>query len=301
MTRHDPHLNLGWLTHSFAPISLEDLNAKAEMLSRIDNKYVVKANELQRAIPELEKEFDVLDINQQRAFTYDTRYFDDAQRSAYYEHHQGLRKGFKVRIRRYVDTDLCFLEVKVKGKRGMTEKYRLPYDVSQIEDLTDDARNFARETYSNQYGKPFRYDLRRVLDIRYKRVTLVAKTGGERMTIDTDLQFRSAGKFLNVGSDVFIVETKSQLGRGYADRCLRRVNVRLTKRCSKYCIGMATLGEVTRYNRFIPAMKKLDVSGVKSARPADKSTSLRDLFPQSPDFSPTPTPTFSSKSQTLGR
>ena len=294
MTRHDPHLNLSWLTHSFSPISLEDLNAKAEMLSRIDNKYVVKAHELRKAIPELEKEFDVLDINQQRAFTYDTRYFDDAHRSAYYEHHQGLRKGFKVRIRRYVDAKLCFLEVKVKGKRGMTEKFRLPYDVSEIGHLTEEACEFARETYSNQYGKPFRYDLRRVLDVRYKRITLVAKSGGERMTIDTDLQFWSAGRSLSVGSDVFIVETKSQLGRGYADKCLRGVNVRLTKRCSKYCIGMATLGEVTRFNRFIPAMKKLDVSGVKS-------TSLRDLLPNCPDVSLTSTQTFASNSQTVGR
>ena len=33
--------SLGWLLQSFDPISLEGLNEKAEMLSRIDNKYVV--------------------------------------------------------------------------------------------------------------------------------------------------------------------------------------------------------------------------------------------------------------------
>lgn len=264
MTQHDLNLNLKWLTDEFAPITLAELNSKSAMLSRIDNKYVVQAEELKLALPELAKKFDVLDIEKQRAFTYDTRYFDDAERSAYYEHHQGLRKGFKVRIRRYADAGLCFLEVKVKGKRGMTEKFRLPYDPKEISKLSQSAKDFACETYSRQYGKPFCYDLRRVLDIRYKRITLVAKTGGERMTVDTELQFWSDEKYHNVGSGIFIVETKSKLGRGNADKCLRHAKVRLTKRCSKYCIGMATLGQVSRFNRFLPAMKKLNLSGTRA-------------------------------------
>jgi len=265
LTKHDPHQNLRWLTHEFSSISLEELNGKAEMLSRIDNKYVVQARELKAALPELAQKFDVLEIERKRAFTYDTRYFDDAGRSAYYEHHQGLRKGFKVRIRRYADAGLCFLEVKVKGQRGMTEKYRLPHDPDDIARLSEPARVFARETYARQYGKPFRYDLHRVLDIRYKRITLVAKSGGERMTVDTDLQFWSGDKSCNVGTGVFIVETKSRLGRGDGDKCLRRANVRLTKRCSKYCIGMATMGQVTRFNRFLPAMRKLNLQGIRAA------------------------------------
>ena len=261
MNMYDPDLNLGWLVHSFAPVTLDQLNAKAEMLSRIDNKYVIRRDALHRVIPDLVRYFDVLDIKRKRAFTYDTRYFDDPQRSAYYEHHQGLRKGFKVRIRRYVDAGLCFLEVKVKGKRGMTVKHRKEQDAHRIETLSDEAYHFARSTYTGHYGKPFEYDLKRVLDIRYKRITLVARDGGERMTIDTDLQFWTGGKHLSVGTDVFIVETKSKLGRGYADKCLRQVQARPTKRCSKYCVGMAVMGEVTRYNRFLPTMKKLGLVG----------------------------------------
>ncbi len=261
MNMYDPDLNLDWLVHSFAPVTLDQLNAKAEMLSRIDNKYVIRRDALHRVIPDLVRYFDVLDIKRKRAFTYDTRYFDDPQRSAYYEHHQGLRKGFKVRIRRYVDAGLCFLEVKVKGKRGMTVKHRKEQDAHRIETLSDEAYHFARSTYTGHYGKPFEYDLKRVLDIRYKRITLVARDGGERMTIDTDLQFWTGGKHLSVGTDVFIVETKSKLGRGYADKCLRQVQARPTKRCSKYCVGMAVMGEVTRYNRFLPTMKKLGLVG----------------------------------------
>lgn len=259
MNIHETKPELGWLFHSFDPITLDGLNEKAEMLSRIDNKYVVRRNSLQKVISEIADNFEILEIDNRRAFTYDTRYFDDAERSAYYEHHQGLRKGFKVRVRRYADADLCFLEVKVKGKRGMTVKHRLPYDPEQLEALSAEAFGFAKATYSGHYGKPFEYDLKRALDLRYKRITLVAKSGGERMTIDTDLQFWSGDKSIKVSSDIFIVETKSELGRGIADLSFRKVHERPTKRCSKYCVGMAALGEVSKWNRFIPTMRKMNL------------------------------------------
>ena len=266
MSIHDPNIDIDWLTSDFSPISLDELNETAEMLSRIDNKYVVPRVALQRLVPALRHEFNILDIDQRRAFTYDTRYFDDAQRSAYFEHHQGLRKGFKVRVRRYADAGLSFLEVKVKGKRGMTEKYRLQHDAGLVEHLSDDAMRFAKDTYFGQYGKPFDYKLQAALDIRYKRITLVAKNGGERMTIDTDLRFRTDNGTMSLGTDVFIVEAKSALGRGYADIELRRAHQRPTRKCSKYCIGMAAMGEVKRYNRFLPTMRKLGLIDAAGTR-----------------------------------
>lgn len=245
------------LTAPFAPISLGQLNAKAEMMARIDNKYVMPRATFLDLIPNLAQAYDVLEIDGKRAFAYDTRYFDDADYSAYFEHHQGKRLGFKVRARSYVDAGLCFLEVKVKGQRGMTEKYRMPYDPANLHGLSDEAAEFARTTYGRQYGKPFPYALAPSLDVSYRRITLVAKTGGERITVDTDLRFQHGGKVLDAGADRFIIETKSSNGRGYADRLLRMAGQRPTRRCSKYCIGMALTGRVTRYNRFIPTMRKL--------------------------------------------
>lgn len=255
-------LALSWLLQPFQPISLEALNEKAEMLERIDNKYVLQRASLERILPDLAARFDILEIAHRRAFTYDTRYFDDLALSAYYEHHQGLRKGFKVRIRRYVDAGLCFLEVKVKGERGMTVKHRLPHDPGDTENLSSQAFDFARTTYTGHYGKPFEYDLQSALDVRYRRITLVARDGGERMTIDTDLQFRDSGKALKLGTDTFIVETKSAQGRGFADKCLLAVHERPTRRCSKYCIGQAALGKVVRFNNFLPTMRKLKIAQV---------------------------------------
>lgn len=147
MTYIIPNMDLAWLVDGFDPITLGQLNQRAEMLSRIDNKYVIDRWMLEKVLPALLAEFDILEIEHRRAFTYDTRYHDDLRRSAYYEHHQGLRKGFKVRVRRYADAGLCFLEVKVKGKRGMTEKHRWPYDPNKMEALTPEAFEFAQDLY----------------------------------------------------------------------------------------------------------------------------------------------------------
>lgn len=252
------------LLSPFEPITLEQLNAKAEMMARIDNKYVVARNTLLNLVPSLSGQFDILEIDTRRTFTYDTRYFDDAACSAYFEHHQGKRKGFKVRARRYVDAGVCFLEVKVKGQRGMTEKFRMPYDPDSLNALTSDAAQFANDTYSRQYGIPFTYDLRPSLDVSYKRMTLVSRNGGERMTIDTDMRFSTQGQTVSAGTDVFIIETKSANGRGMADKLLREAGERPTRRCSKYCLGLVATNQVARYNRFLPTLRKLGLAPPRS-------------------------------------
>ena len=72
----------------------------------------------------------------------------------------------------------------------MTMKYRLPLPAFRGKVLPPEAEAFVRDTYADHYGKPFVHPLRAALDIRYNRITLVARDGRERMTIDTDLSFR---------------------------------------------------------------------------------------------------------------
>ena len=91
-----------WLTTRFKPIGLDALNAKAAMLERLDNKYVVRAPVLAAAAAELCELFDVLEIDGRRSFTYDTCYFDDPELRSYHDHHQGRRQRVKVRVRKYV-------------------------------------------------------------------------------------------------------------------------------------------------------------------------------------------------------
>lgn len=245
----------------FSPISLEALNAKAAMLERLDNKYIIPAARLAPAFDAFRDLFDVLEIDGKRAFTYATRYFDDEDQRGYYDHHQGRRKRCKVRVRFYVDAGFSYLEVKLKDVRDVTVKKRLKVP-NDIEVLDANCMAFIETCYRDQYGEDFGRPLQVQIGMEYERITLVAKQGGERMTVDTRLGFWSDRVERDVPPDMFIVETKSARGNGIADKILRGLHLHPTSRCSKYCVAMAALGEVTKANRFLPALKKLNLLDV---------------------------------------
>jgi VTC domain len=242
----------------FHALGLDALNSKAAMLERLDNKYIVAAADLRPALEAFSSLFDVLEIDGKRAFTYATRYYDDAARRAYYDHHQGRRKRCKVRIRNYVDAGFSYLEVKLKDKRGATIKKRLRVDPALL-DLDSNCTDFIQTCYSDLYAEDFSAPLQAVIGMEYERITLVAKEGGERMTIDTGMGFAAGNTTRDVSPEMFIVETKSARGNGIADKILRGLHLHPTGRCSKYCIGMAALGQVDRRNRFLPALRRLDL------------------------------------------
>jgi hypothetical protein len=246
------------LVAPFRPIGLDALNARAAMLERLDNKYIVTADTLAQALADLSDDFDVLEIDGRRAFSYDTCYFDDAERRSYHDHHQGRRRRMKVRIRRYNDAGLCFVEVKLKDRRGTTVKRRLRCPNENFGRLDTAALAHVEQSYRALYGEPFERALEPVLSMRYRRITLVARAGAERLTIDGSITFAAAaGREDGTGDDTYIVETKSANGNGLADAVLRRLHQHPTNGCSKYCVGMSLTGAVTRFNRFRPALRKL--------------------------------------------
>ncbi len=250
-------MNINNTLGQFDPISLEDLNAKAEMMARLDNKYIMTLDSLEVALQSLTADFEVLDIKGQRAFAYATRYFDDQDLRAYYDHHQRRRKRCKVRIRTYVEANLHFLEVKVIEPRATTAKSRVRLDGLQAK-LDPKSMAFVEDCHQNAYGTPFGKDVAPVLLSQYERITLVAKEGGERLTIDTNLRLTGAGRQRVVDPDICIIETKSARGNGVADKIFRGVlHVQPTGRVSKFCIGMVATGQVKVRNGFLPALRKL--------------------------------------------
>lgn len=263
--------NLSAFTGQFAAIGLDQLNARAAMLERLDNKYIVSRAILDQAAPVFAAAFEVLEIDGLRAFTYDTCYFDDAAQRSYFDHHQGRRRRCKVRVRKYRDAGLCFVEVKLKDKRGVTVKRRLPYDGDMFRVLDSDALAHVNASYQALYGEAFPHDLGPTIEMHYQRVTLVARQGGERMTIDSNVEFVAGNRQRRISPDLFVVETKSARGNGLADKVLRTCHLHPVPGCSKYCVGMAALGKVGRVNRFLPALRLLSLApevGLGQARPA---------------------------------
>jgi VTC domain len=240
----------------FAPISLQQLNAKAEMMARLDNKYIMSLADLDFALQALKDDFEVLDIDGTRAFAYATRYFDDAERRAYYDHHQRRRKRCKVRVRTYVDAKLDYLEVKLIEPRATTSKHRMRLQGDGMR-LNAEAMAFVSQCHQESYGTPFTKTIKPVLLSQYERITLVAKEGGERLTIDTKLKLSGAGRHRPVQENICIIETKSARGNGVADKIFRSLHVQPTKRVSKFCIGMVATGQVNVRNGFLPALRKL--------------------------------------------
>jgi len=243
----------------FKPLCLAELNARAAMLERLDNKYIVPAARFRPALEAFAEHFDVLEIDGKRAFTYATRYFDDENLRTYHAHHQGRRKRCKVRIREYVDAGISFLEVKLKDRRKLTVKRRLKIK-APMACLDQSCIDFVEHCHSALYDQPLGLVLRQVISMRYRRITLVAKAGGERMTIDSGLNFQAEGSLREIPGGLFILETKSPRGNGIADRVLRGLRLHPTAQCSKYCIGMAALDLVERRNRFLPALKRLELN-----------------------------------------
>ena len=90
-------------------ISLDELNEKAAMQTRVDRKYIVDADYAASILAELPAdEAAVLEIDGQREFAYDSVYFDTPDLVSYKASAIGSRNRFKVRTRSYLDSDLIF-------------------------------------------------------------------------------------------------------------------------------------------------------------------------------------------------
>jgi len=80
--------NLNKFISIFSSISFEELNSKASMLERSENKYIFSLSDLYSLGDNLIKDFDILEINNNKEITYETIYFDDKDNICYVDHHQ---------------------------------------------------------------------------------------------------------------------------------------------------------------------------------------------------------------------
>ncbi len=243
--------------NSFESIDLPTLNEKAKMLERNENKYIFTMQELCMLVHELKADYDILEINGKRSFTYETIYFDDKSNVCFIQHHQKKRQRFKARTRRYVDSNLHYFEFKLKDLRNKTNKKRYACEGDEHGILTPKSYELMQSAYQELYSRRFKYELFPASGIVYKRITLVAKEGGERLTIDFDMNFFSPDKKEQDESaaNLIIIETKSVTGNGIADKIFKKYRQRSTG-CSKFCLSKIFLGSIRKYNGYRPILKK---------------------------------------------
>ncbi|MFI5842471.1 VTC domain-containing protein [Catenuloplanes sp. NPDC051500] len=232
------------------PVGLDELLATAELQTRVDRKYVLPLPEAMALLPRLDPRTRVLEIDGGRAFRYESVYFDTPDLASFRLAAHRRRRRFKIRTRLYVESALCWLEVKTEGGRGGTVKNRLPYQPgdhatvtpgwSFVSDVLGSFGTGALGTPGTGALDERGLSLAPTLVTRYRRCTLLNPAGDSRATIDTDLSWESPdGRGLRLPR-VAVVETKTGSGACQVDRLLwahghRPVSI------SKYATGLAAL------------------------------------------------------------
>ena len=152
---------------SFDKISLDEMNG-VSLMKRVDTKFILTESQLLKVFSKIRKEYKVLEIDNERLMQYSTLYFDTQNKKCFKEHHNGKLNRYKIRMRKYLVSDICFLEVKKKNNLGITNKTR-----RQIKDfetiLSSDSKEFI---YNSQINDLL---LEPALYNNFNRITLVNK------------------------------------------------------------------------------------------------------------------------------
>ncbi|WP_433533286.1 polyphosphate polymerase domain-containing protein [Micromonospora sp. CA-263727] len=221
------------------PVGLGELIDLAALQRRVDRKYVVPLDQLPYLLGQLAPDARVLEIDGERAFRYESVYFDTPWLASYHCAAYRRRRRFKVRTRSYLDSAQCWLEVKISGARGSITKHRLPYH-PQYRTTVRPGRDFVDEALRSEAISPTAGStLDPVLVTSYRRVTLLLPATASRVTVDTGLTWQDGGTALRL-PDLAVVETKTSAAASPADRMLWHRGMRPV-RISKYATGLAAL------------------------------------------------------------
>jgi hypothetical protein len=220
-------------------VDLPALDAGAALLTRVDRKYVVPMATFQRLVHTLGDEWSALEIDGRRLFGYASVYFDSPDLLTYRAHLQGRRRRYKVRVRRYVDSDDCLLEVKHKGLRGRTVKQRQPHPAGSQSDLGEHGRQFVLDSLRSHREPPIA-TFGPVVATSNRRATLASLADTARLTVDADLTCGWDGRSTALREGHVVLESKVEGHASAVDRILRSFGERPVA-ISKYCVGVASL------------------------------------------------------------
>lgn len=214
-----------------------------KLMDRTDTKFVFPLEDLPSILKEAQENYKVLDVNGYKISRYESLYFDTRNFDLYYNHHRGKANRFKVRCRKYVESDLNFFEVKFKSNKGRTIKDRVKQ--SSIDgSIKDKAEKLLLEKTPMQPA-----NLEAKFWVNYSRITLVNKYSAERVTIDIDLTFKNEEQNKTI-HNLVIAEVKQDKATGsFFIKLMKRRHIREGS-ISKYCFGVVSLFEKMKSNNF---------------------------------------------------
>lgn len=230
------------LVEQIAPVSLRELDDRAALLRRVDNKYAVERQAFIELAGGLGDTHEVLEIDGRRMFAYRTTYFDTPDLRCFSDHVDGRLPRFKARTRLYQDSNQCVFEVKLKNSDDETDKRQIDHPAPDSERMTDATRRCLAEALRGS-GLDTPGELERKLHTAFERITLVARDGSQRLTCDLGVRLSGSDqRSVRLRSNLVLVETKTERGDSPADRVLREMGLQPIS-LSKYRVGMSLVGD----------------------------------------------------------
>ncbi|MCG1035470.1 polyphosphate polymerase domain-containing protein [Polaribacter sargassicola] len=242
--------NVETIIKKFAAISLDEMNSVA-LMKRTDTKFVINKTQLISVLQNLDTHYRVLEINNDRIMSYSSLYFDTNDNKFYNDHHNGKNNRTKIRQRKYIESNLCFLEIKQKNGKGETNKTRIP--VKDFEwNLTESSKEFIAETTNETYN------LVPSLLNKFNRITLVNLKSKERVTLDLNLSYK-INELEKKYEDLVVVEVKQERFNRTSKIVKSLKSIKQNPySISKYCIGMVSLYNDLKYNVFKKKLIKIN-------------------------------------------
>ncbi|MFM7837971.1 MAG: polyphosphate polymerase domain-containing protein [Chitinophagaceae bacterium] len=235
----------------FSTLTLDTLKQKGFLKDRLDYKYTLSADLLPQIFQACLPHYDLLQIGHPTVFTYYTWYFDTRDRLSFVHHHQGKSNRYKLRFRHYLESEMSYLEFKLKNNKGRTHKERIKVE--------GDPAQFRLADYKAVLWSQFGLntdDFSLSLMVRYFRSTLLHKTLPEKVTLDWGLHFEHEGAAKDF-ERIAIAEVKTPQASSPAfQQIMRSFRIR-EGGLSKYCLGIIALYPNVKHNQFKADYKKI--------------------------------------------
>jgi len=236
----------------FEAISLKEMD-DVKLMDRADEKYIFRIEQLPFLLDRLRGHYKVLEIEGQRASRYETLYYDTDSLDLYIKHLTKRTNRYKIRSRNYVESNLCFFEVKLKNSKGRTIKTRIKTS-HVFEQLSDDQRlsMFLHQETGFESAR-----MKAQFWINYHRITLVNIASKERCTIDLNLQCVNQNYDQQFPTLVILEVKQNKSEVSVAKSCMKEMRIKKGG-MSKYCLGLISLNPTVRANNFKKKIHKLN-------------------------------------------
>lgn len=234
----------------FEKIGLDDMDS-VKLMDRVDTKFIFTLNHFSDILPLLNEHYKVLSINGKNISAYESLYYDSEDLLFFKEHQRKRLNRMKVRYRKYLDSNIAFLEVKHKFK-GRTNKMRIESDELHMV-MPEEHINFVNDSVNFEDFD----NLIPTLTNNYRRITLVGRNINERLTIDLDLSFHRKGEKSDMKHLVIAELKQAKVNRSSPFFQIMKTNAIRPFRLSKYCIGIIQLVPDVKYNRFKKKLLKI--------------------------------------------